>query len=132
MLTEFWSQLDINQPNLVVTFNGMGFDVPFLFFRSVANNVAPTFPIEINKYKMETSNHFDCMHALSVKGAFTWVSLDIACRLLGIPMPRGRVKGSRIEESYKEGDWELIRNRALQDLELTEQLFLKIRPFFSP
>ena len=132
ILSEFWEKLDGIQPNLIVTFNGMAFDVPFLGLRSISNNVKPSFTIATNKWQMETSNHFDCMHALSMKGNFSWVSLEIACRLLGIEIPGDRVKATRLEELYKAKDWEAIRKRAKQDLQLTGQLFLKIRPFFAP
>jgi DNA polymerase elongation subunit (family B) len=132
ILTELWEELDRIQPNLIVTFNGMEFDVPFLSLRSISNGKKPTFRIATDKWKMETSNHFDCMHALSMKGSFSWVSLEMACRLLGIEIPNDRVKATRLEELYKAKDWEAIRKRTSQDLRLTEQLFLKIRPFFGP
>ncbi len=132
ILSEFWAQLDRIQPNLIVTFNGMEFDVPFLKLRSISNGMRPSFPIATNKWQMETSNHFDCMHALSMKGSFSWVSLEMACRLLGIGIPGDRVKATQLGELYKVKDWESIRKRTGQDLRLTEQLFLKIRPFFTP
>ena len=132
ILSEFWEKIDMIHPNLIVSFNGMAFDVPFLGLRSISNNVKPSFTIATNKWQMETSNHFDCMHALSMKGNFSWVSLEMACRLLGIEIPTDRVRATRLEELYKAKDWEAIRKRTKQDLKLTEQLFLKIRPFFPP
>jgi len=132
ILSEFWEKIDMIHPNLIVSFNGMAFDVPFLGLRSISNNVKPSFTIATNKWQMETSNHFDCMHALSMKGNFSWVSLEMACRLLGIEIPSDRVRATRLEELYKAKDWEAIRKRTKQDLKLTEQLFLKIRPFFAP
>ncbi len=131
ILSDFRAAVDHMQPRLIVTFNGIGFDVPFLTIRSFFNGMKPTFNIETSKWHMESCGHFDCMQALCLKRAFPWVSQEIACRLLGIPIPKDRVKGDKMQELYKARDWDAIRKRASQDLDLTEQLFLKIRPLLG-
>lgn len=133
VLKTFWGELDALAPSPakpIVTFNGYQFDVPFLYVRSWFNGIKPKVDINLNKWNMEKSNHFDCMQGLSVKGTIQWVSLEITCRLFNITIPEGKTRADRIFDLYLAGDWEAIKAHNRHDLELTEQLFKKARPLF--
>ena len=133
VLRKFWDELNAQAPSPskpMVTFNGYQFDVPFLYVRSYFHGIKPKVLINLNKWDMERSNHFDCMQGLSVKGAIQWVSLEITCRLFSIPIPKGKTSGERILDLYLAGDWKAIQGHNRHDLELTEQLFKRIRPLF--
>ncbi|MFQ5974804.1 MAG: ribonuclease H-like domain-containing protein [Candidatus Hydrothermarchaeales archaeon] len=127
VLTGFWKRIKLDVPPKIVTFNGYNFDIPFLLVRSKVNNIEPTLNINTNKWKMDFSNHFDCMLAFSEIDKFSWVSLDIICRLMGIPVPEDRIKRSQVIECYQKKDWEPILKRNKQDLALVESLYEKIR-----
>jgi DNA polymerase elongation subunit (family B) len=128
ILIDFWDRLTKLRPPLIVTFNGYGFDVPIINVRSIVNNVKIGRSINLNKWKMMTSDHFDCMLFLSTEAGFEWVSLETSCRVLNIPIPPKRIHPSQIYDSYQEKDWNTIIEHNRQDLILTEELFKKIRP----
>jgi len=126
LLEKFWGLMNEQRPEKIVTYNGYGFDIPFLLVRSAINNVKPTINIHMNKWYMEGSNHFDCMLVLSAKGLFLNVAQEIVCRMLGIDVPSDKISGTQIKDCYKRGDWEPILSRCKQDLIMTEKLYKKI------
>lgn len=128
ILTDFWGRLVELNPPLIVTWNGYGFDIPFINMRSIINDIRIKKHINTNKWKMVTSNHFDCMLSLSVEGNFAWVSLDIACRVFGIQIPKDRIGAGELYAHFQRGKWETIKIHNEQDLLLTEELFRKLRP----
>lgn len=125
ILEDFWKEMVSRDPLKVITFNGYGFDIPFIYVRSRINKVRPTVEISTYKYGMEKSNHFDCMLALSHLGAFKWVSLEILCKVHGIPVPDNRESGEMIANLYEKGDWNAILKHNKICLKLTEKLYEK-------
>lgn len=126
ILEKFWGFIGELKPDTIVTFNGYGFDIPFIYARSFINKTKPTIKIATNKWHMETSNHFDCMIAFSQYGAFINVAQAIICKMLGIDVPSDIISGSQIEDCYKRRDWKPIIYRCEQDLIMTEKLYKKI------
>jgi DNA polymerase elongation subunit (family B) len=127
LLEKFWSRLKDLKPGLIVTFNGYNFDIPFIHVRSKLNNVSSTMDINLNKWRSDNSNHFDCMQVLSANQAFLNVALDISCQVLDISIPEPRHYGDEVYKLYQAGDMASIKEHCRQDVELTEQLFLKIK-----
>jgi len=127
LLEKFWDLMNKLRPNPIVTYNGYGYDIPFLTVRSVINKVKPTIRIEPNKWRMDGSNHFDCMLVLSDKGNFLNVAQEIACRMLGIGVSGDTISGSQIEECYNKGDWKPIIDRCKRDLMMTEELYKRLK-----
>lgn len=115
----------------IVTFNGYRFDIPFIYIRSLLNGVPKdsTNEINTNKWRMDQSNHFDCMIALSFTDTFEWVSLETICRQLNIDVPEIKrlTHPKFISECCKKGDWKSLIEYNKVDLELTEQVFDKIK-----
>jgi DNA polymerase elongation subunit (family B) len=127
LLSKYWEKVQQIRPHQVVTFNGYNFDIPFIQIRSQINGIRPTFDINLNKWKAENSNHFDCMQILSSNQTFLNVALDISCRIFNIPIPEPRHFGEEVQKLYENGDMESIKEHCRQDVELTEKLFLKLR-----
>jgi len=127
ILEKFWALIDTLKPKTIITFNGYGFDVPFILARSSLNKVKPSTWINTNKWNMETSNHFDCMLFFSQKGAFINVAQAIICRMLGINVPSDIISGTQIEDCYKRKDWKPITYRCAQDTIMTEELYKRIQ-----
>jgi len=125
ILQDFWNEIADRNPLKLITFNGYGFDIPFIYVRSRINKVRPTVEICTNKYRMEKSNHFDCMLALSHLGSFPWVSLAILCNAHGIPVPNDRESGEKLTDLYDKRDWKAILKHNKGCLELTEKLYEK-------
>ena len=127
LLTRFWSRLQEIKPNLLITFNGYNFDIPFLQIRSKINGIKPTMDINLNKWRAENSNHFDCMQVLSANQTFLNVALDISCQVFGISLPEIRHYGEDVYKLYENGDMDSIKEHCRQDVDLTESLYLKLR-----
>ncbi|MFQ6064158.1 MAG: ribonuclease H-like domain-containing protein [Candidatus Bathyarchaeia archaeon] len=125
ILRQFWNYLQKHPNTRFITFNGYQLDIPFIYVRSRINKIIPTIEIERNSSRMENSNHFDCMLALSHYNTFRWVALDILCKIHGIPVPEGRIHGNQIAHLYKKGDWKHILMHNQNDLVLTEKLYEK-------
>ena len=126
VLRRFWARIAELKPDTIVTFNGYNFDIPFLNIRSSVKGIKPTMDINLVKWKYETSNHFDCMQVLSANQTFLNVALEISCRVFKIPTPEHRVPGEEVPKLYSKGEVETIKEHCRQDLEMTEQLYLKL------
>lgn len=127
LLDRFWNVLHEQKPNSVVTFNGYNFDIPFIRIRSIINGIKPTMELNLNKWKSENSNHFDCMQVLSANQTFLNVALDTSCRVFDIQIPEHRQYGEAVPKLYKAGDIDAIKEHCRQDIVMTEQLYLKLR-----
>ena len=125
ILSDTWAYFGKHQEVKVVTFNGYGFDIPFIAVRSLINGIKPTMDIEKNKWRMEGSNHFDLMLAFSHIDTFLWVSLETLCRLYGIEVPEDRLSSEKVMACYRRGDWVSITKHSKQDLVMTEELYKK-------
>lgn len=126
ILNRFWKYMEKVQPDRIITFNGYNFDMPFIDIRSKLNKIPPSVEFNTTKWRMENSNHFDCMQLLSAKENFLNVALEISCRLVGVEVPGDRVRGEEIPNLFSQGDFEHIKIHCVQDLEMTEQLYQRL------
>jgi DNA polymerase elongation subunit (family B) len=127
VLNRFWTRIKELKPDIIVTFNGYNFDIPFLNIRSNVKGIKPTMDINLVKWKYETSNHFDCMQVLSANQTFLNVALEISCRVFKIPVPENRVSGEEVPKLYAKAEVETIKEHCRQDVEMAEQLYLKLK-----
>jgi len=125
ILIDLWKFLENKNDFILVTHNGYQFDIPFLIIRSITNNVSIPIDINTNKWRMENSNHFDTMQFFSHYGTFINPNLNILARIQGVNVPKRGVKGSDIENLYKEGKLEDIKKHCIEDVEILENLFKK-------
>lgn len=132
ILKELWDNLAnyMKQPTTskkrIVTHNGYKFDIPFIIVRSYVNHIKPKVEINTNRWRMGESNHFDTMLFFSQYELFTNLSLKILCRMHDIEVPEEGISGADIEERYKKGNWDIIKEHCKQDVEITAKLYEKI------
>lgn len=104
--------------NALSTWNGRGFDLPFLLLRAAILGVP--IPRGMQKgwfQRWETAEHFDGYAALKWKTNEMW-SLERAAKALGIePLSVGN--GGEIAALFAAGDYESIRAKNLQDVRRT-------------
>ncbi len=129
ILEDFWSYIYRAKPKRIITYNGYGFDIPYVNVRSIFNGIKKHLCYEINqnKYRMEKSNHYDCMLALSGANNFHYVSLDVSCRLFGIPISKDRLLPKEKARHYRDKNWPPIVKYNEEDVGLTEKLYQKIK-----
>lgn len=127
LLTAFW---DVAQHyEAIVTFNGRGFDVPFLYLRSALLNV-PIKRKDWLGYRFQTEPHCDLAEQLTFysvggrDGAARRFNLDFYCKAFGIESPKSHgVSGLDINHLLAEGKYREIADYCLRDVAATVQLY---------
>ena len=127
LLTAFWDVA--KRYDQVVTFNGRGFDVPFLYLRSALLNVPITRKDWLG-YRYQTDPHCDLAEQFTFynvsgrDGAARKFNLDFYCRAFGIPSPKAQgVTGADVNDLLAAGEYRLIAEYCLRDVEATVQLY---------
>jgi DNA polymerase elongation subunit (family B) len=119
LLLHFWEAA--GRARQLITFNGRGFDCPFLLVRSAANHVRPTVDLMPNRYSPQ---HVDLMDQLTWFGAFRRrFSLDVWCDALGIDQPKREVHGRDVPDLYEAREYLRIARYCLGDTMATSQLY---------
>jgi len=119
ILERFWEI--VKNYDMFVTHNGYGYDIPFIIVRSSVNKVKFRSLIQLNKFNMVNSNHFDTMLFFS-QSVFFNVRLDIIARSLGLSVKKS-FDGREVERMYKEGRLQEIIEYCKNDVEITEKIY---------
>lgn len=127
LLTTFWDVA--KHYDEVVTFNGRGFDVPFLYLRSAILNV-PISKKNWLGYRFATEPHCDLAEQLSFygvsgrEGAARRFNLDFYCKAFGIDSPKSHgVTGMDVHTLMTEGKFLEIAEYCLRDVRATVELY---------
>jgi DNA polymerase elongation subunit (family B) len=127
LLTAFWDVA--RHYEQVVTFNGRGFDVPFLYLRSSLLNV-PITRKEWLGYRYTTDPHCDLAEQLTFygvsgrEGAARKFNLDFYCKAFGIDSPKSHgVTGLDVRDLLVEGRHREIAEYCLRDVRATVELY---------
>jgi DNA polymerase elongation subunit (family B) len=126
LLHEFWELA--RHYEHIVTFNGRGFDVPFLYLRSAVLAVSITRKDWLG-YRFQTEPHCDLAEQLTFygisgrDGAARRFNLDFYCKVFGIPSPKEQgVTGMDIATLMSEGRFREIAEYCLRDVRATAEL----------
>jgi DNA polymerase elongation subunit (family B) len=127
LLTAFWDVAKHYEE--IVTFNGRGFDVPFLYLRSAALNV-PISKKNWLGYRYATEPHCDLAEQLTFygvsgrEGAARRFNLDFYCKVFGIESPKSHgVTGMDVNTLMAEGKYREIAEYCLRDVRATVELY---------
>jgi 3'-5' exonuclease len=127
LLTAFWDVAKHYEH--VVTFNGRGFDVPFLYLRSAQLNV-PISRKDWLGYRFATEPHCDLAEQLTFygvsgrDGAARKFNLDFYCKAFGIESPKSQgVTGLDVGHLLAEGRYRDIAEYCLRDVHATVLLY---------
>jgi DNA polymerase elongation subunit (family B) len=127
LLTAFW---DVAQHyDTIVTFNGRGFDVPFLYLRSAQLNVPITRKNWLG-YRYAVEPHCDLAEQLTFygvsgrEGAARRFNLDFYCKAFGIESPKSHgVTGMDVNTLLADGQYRAIAEYCLRDVQATVLLY---------
>lgn len=127
LLTAFWDVA--KHYDSVVTFNGRGFDVPFLYLRSAILGV----PISRKNwlgYRFATDPHCDLAEQLTFygvsgrDGAARRFNLDFYCKAFGIESPKAHgVTGLDVNQLIADGRHRDVADYCLRDVHATVLLY---------
>lgn len=127
LLTAFWAVA--RRYNGVVTFNGRGFDVPFLYLRSAVLNV-PISRKDWLGYRFATDPHCDLADQFTFynvsgrDGAARRFNLDFYCKAFGIESPKSQgITGLDVARLLAEGQHRQIAEYCLRDVRATVELY---------
>ena len=121
MLKNFWCEiLDID---LIVGYNLINFDLPTILMRSMLHGIKPSKELPLRKYSREPI--FDVMQELAFWNPENWKGLDWWAKRLGIGATIG--SGADIYKLWKEGKQEEIDAHCRRDVELTRDIYERIR-----
>lgn len=133
LLESFWE--DARRYDTFVTFNGRGFDVPFILIRSMVHGVMPTRDLMSGRYlyQQRDAKHVDLQDQLSFYGAvYRRQSLHMYCRAFGIESPKvSGVKGDDVTALFKEGRYEDIARYNARDIIATYELYKKWKAYLG-
>jgi 3'-5' exonuclease len=127
LLTAFWDVAKHYES--IVTFNGRGFDVPFIYLRSALLNV-PISRKDWLGYRFQTEPHCDLAEQLTFygvsgrEGAARRFNLDFYCKAFGIESPKSQgVTGLDMNDLLAAGCYREIAEYCLRDVRATVALY---------
>lgn len=131
MLVNFWRLIESRRPHLV-SFNGRGFDAPWLMLRSAVLGIRPSRNL-MTGTKFNYQGHTDLLDELtyysgSASGATRRFNFDMFAKAFGVVSPKaGGVDGSKVQSLFEAGDMTAISEYCLRDVRATWELYLKWR-----
>ncbi len=126
LLTAFWDVAKHYES--VITFNGRGFDVPFVYLRSAQLNV-PISRKDWLGYRFQTDPHCDLADQFTFynggrDGATRRFNLDFYCKVFGIESPKSHgVTGMDVNRLLTEKKYRDIAEYCLRDVQATVRLY---------
>lgn len=120
IIHKFWET--IKSYSQFITFNGRGFDCPFIMVRSAVYKIKPLRDLLPNRYG---DIHIDLLDQLTFYGASRRkFSLDMWCRTFGIKSPKeSGITGYDVKDLYRSGKGLDIAKYCAGDLRATAELF---------
>jgi DNA polymerase elongation subunit (family B) len=132
-LEEFWKA--VSRFDRFVTFNGRGFDCPWMMLRSTILGIRPSRNLMGYRYSLRP--HVDLLEVLTLFGAGGTAArkfnLDFFCKVFGIASPKEEgMDGYSVGPYYREGRLPEIARYCRRDVEATAALFKKLETTLIP
>jgi len=120
IIENFWRI--VTKYNQIVTYNGRGFDCPFILLRSAAHRCKPTR--DIMPYRFDIKSHIDLYDQMTFYGAMRkGFSLHMVTQALGIKSPKVEgISGAMVSEMFKQERSIDIARYCLRDVIATKEL----------
>jgi DNA polymerase elongation subunit (family B) len=129
LLQVFWHDLAHYQQ--FITFNGRGFDCPFLMLRSAMLGVNPS--CNLMPYRYDAAVHCDLLDQLTFYGALRKFNLDFYCKCFGIVSPKSHgITGLDLRDLFERKKYREIAEYNLGDLKATAELFTRWNHYLNP
>ena len=125
MLGEFWKVIPSYEE--YITFNGRGFDCPFLMLRSGILGMKVSRNLMLNRYDRQ---HCDLLEQLTFYGATRRFSLDFYCKSFGIESPKSKgITGLDMRELYDANKFRAIAEYCYGDVMATAELYRRWKEY---
>ena len=122
LLRAFWALAA--KAECVVSYNGRGFDVPFLVTRSLIHGIPARVDLVSGKWSLRP--HLDLFELVSQRGRGP-SKLDVVCWSLGIESPKEVMDGSMVAPAYANGEILKIADYNAHDVRATSAVYRRCR-----
>ncbi len=122
LLRSFWALA--SRAETVVSFNGRGFDVPFLVTRSLIHGIPARVDLMSQRFGLQP--HLDLFELLTQRGRGP-SKLDVVCWALGIESPKEVMDGSMVAPAYARGEIVKIAEYNAHDVRATAAVYRRCR-----
>lgn len=122
LLSEFWNHISNSHITQFIAHNGLGFDLPYLWRRSVAQGVRTTLNFDLRRFRNDFV--FDTMAVWANWDSRAYPSLEALSRGLGVGTKSG--SGGQVLELWRLGELEDIARYCLHDCWLTYACFARM------
>ncbi|HEB53162.1 MAG TPA: hypothetical protein ENI87_07910 [bacterium] len=122
LLRAFWALC--SKAEVVVSYNGRGFDVPFVVTRSLIWDIPARVDLVSGRWSLKP--HLDLFELVSQRGRGP-SKLDVVCWALGIESPKGVMDGSMVAPAYARGEIVEIAEYNAHDVRATSAVYRKCR-----
>lgn len=134
MLEDFWEGAE--KYDAFVSFNGRGFDVPFLNLRSAIHGLRPSKDLMEGRYlyQQKLMKHIDLQDQMTYYGAMhRRPSLHMFCRAFGIVSPKEEgIAGDDVTELFNAKKFRDIAKYNARDVIATAELYKKWLLYLAP
>ena len=127
LMARFWKIFESSR-QILITFNGRGFDLPVLETRAMKHGISLKnyFDSGYRGNRYGDTHHIDLCDYLSNFGAsFRRSSLDVLAKLIGLP-GKYNIEGEDVEYLYRQGRQKEINQYCMTDVLQTWILFLRV------
>lgn len=121
ILTKFWELS--KSANLFVGHNIMEFDLPFIYKRSIINNVIPSRNLMFARYRNDPI--YDTMKEWN-KWSTNNTSLDRLAKIFTIKSSKEIMKGSEVYDYYLKNKHDLVYKYCQEDVEVTRNIYKRL------
>ena len=122
LLQSFWTRLRDANIKLVITHNGLGFDLPFLKKRSIINQIKPTMEFSLVRYRTEPV--YDTMAIWANWDSRSYIKLNLLANVLGVETKSG--SGDQVFDMWTAGKQKEVAEYCLQDVYVTYACYCRM------
>lgn len=117
----------------LVSYNGVGFDLPVMQHRAIYNDVpfSPQMYSYLTKKWEGNKNHYDLMLILSGWNNQRWKKLDFYLKRLRLGQKTEGMDGGKVHDEWKAGNHQKILDYCRDDVLETCKLFERIEPWIA-
>jgi 3'-5' exonuclease len=128
LVESFLNKIEELKPQLI-TFNGTSFDFPVLRYRAMAHKIGARIFQTKNYFNRYAEDALDLCDVLASFDARSKVSLDITCKVMGLPGKSTGITGADVESYVSAGKIREVAEYCESDVVNTFRLWLRFELF---
>ncbi len=127
VLTQFWNRMRTWNAPYLITHNGLSFDLPFIWKRSVIHHITPSMEFRLARFR--TDAIYDTMMVWANWDMRNAMGLGVLSQVFGFEGKSG--SGTQVFDMWKDGKLKDIAEYCLDDIYLTYGCYCRMK-FIAP